>query len=147
VPASEGIRRLSLSLAKEKIMHINLRHAVSGLAAVAALVAFELPAMAAPNPAVATPNSVAATRAEQRALDSIIRAQIDLSHHLDKAAMHRTAVAETVLLNEQQSGAYHDPRTLAALERSHADIMQGRYKAARVALHKAEADLRTPRAS
>jgi hypothetical protein len=83
-------------------------------------------------------------RDEQRALDEVVRAQIDLNHGHRKAAMHRAAKAETLLLNAQQAGTYNDPRSLAALEQAHSALLQGHAQDAAVALRAAESNLKTP---
>jgi hypothetical protein len=117
---------------------------ITKIGTLAAALAVAIGAVGAALPAIAAADPHAAAAAERRAFDDIVAATVDLWDHRDKAAMDRSARAETVLLNARQSGIYHDPASLAALERAHEDFVRGRAKAAGPELMQAENALRTP---
>jgi hypothetical protein len=114
----------------------SIRHLLAAAGA-AALMGIALPALAAPR-------TQAAAQDEQRALDAIVRAQIDLKRHQGAAARNDAAKAETVLLNAQQAGTYKDLRSLAALERAHRDFLARQWSGAATQLKTAERSLMSP---
>lgn len=86
----------------------------------------------------------AATQDEQHVLDDIIGAQADLSDGNHMAAVNSAANAETILLNTQASRAYNEPKSLAALERAHDDLLARHWSSGASALRGAETHLSTP---
>jgi hypothetical protein len=101
-------------------------------------------ALGAAVPAGAMTRVQAGTEAEQQVLDDMVRAQVDLGHHWNTAALDNAGNAETVLLNAQQAGIYNDPKSLAAIERAQVDLRGQSAHSSAPALRTAESDLVTP---
>jgi hypothetical protein len=120
-------------------MTIQIRTLVVALGAALPLVGFTLPALAATR-------ATAAVQDEQHALDDLVGAQVDLTHHHDQSALNSAGNAETVLLNGRQAGDYNDPASLNAVERAHGDLITHHWQAGQQALRAAENDLALPRA-
>ena len=96
--------------------------------------------------AYATPSPQAAAQEEQRTLDHIAQGSDALASGRQHAALVAVEQAETTLFNAQQAGSYTDPKAVDALNKAHAEIVQGKLPAAAGTLHSAEGDLVTPTA-
>jgi hypothetical protein len=123
---------------------------IGGGAAHAAAVASDAKptAKAAPTMTTKATNPVfqQATADEQRVLDDIVKAEIDMHNRAGDrmAALDRVERAETVLLNARQAGYYKDPQALKSLETADAALRQGKADGVRQDLRTAENALRTP---
>jgi hypothetical protein len=86
------------------------------------------------------------TADQQRAVDDVVRARIDLDHGRRRGALNRTEQAETVRLNARQDGTYDAADALKSLESADALLRQAKVdtKNASQTLRTAEAGLATP---
>jgi hypothetical protein len=92
----------------------------------------------------AMPSVQAADQEEQRAIDDIAQGSDALVGGQQHAALVAVERAQTTLLNAQQAGSYTAPKAADALDRAHAEIVQGKLHQAADTLHTAEGALRTP---
>ena len=126
------------------------RFSVLGALAIAAAVSGSGAALAAQQPSPSHSVKVAPAKTavadEQKALDDIVRARIDLRHGWNRAARDRMEKAETVLLNSDQAHRYSAPVVVTKLNEAREELAKHDTKAVSASLKSAQEALHTPAA-